>query len=108
MQILAYSPHVADTVSNTHINVGKIIGQLVMDIGEDCDLMLEFDDPRDRFSYMFSGTTLALEFDNEGIHVVDYDSDTDEEIELITFKTSELNKATHWLVTQANAANLYL
>lgn len=88
-----------------HTEVGDQIKLFLQDIGENCDIVLEFDNPEGPFQYLFTGTTLSLEFDYDGISVLDYNVVTDEELTLAVFDTHEINKAIHWLLTQANQAN---
>ncbi len=88
-----------------HAEVGRRILAFLTDCGEECDVVLEFDDPSGPFQYLFSGTTKALQFDSDGITVLDYDLVTGDETVLETFATTEINKATHWLLTTVNEAN---
>jgi hypothetical protein len=78
------------------------VGKFLDDIGEDCELVLDYEEPESDFQILFSGTSLSLAFDNDSISVLDFDFADGEEITLAVFNPKEINKATHWLLTQAN------
>jgi hypothetical protein len=79
--------------------------RFISDLGEDCDVILEFDDPEEEFSYLFTGTSMSLDFDHNGIHVVDLDLTTGNDTLIASFDKKELNKAVYCLLTTVNQAN---
>lgn len=105
MTLAGYSNFEAATATPYQREVGKKILDFLTDCGEECDVILEFDDPEEPFQYIFTGTTLALSFDNNVISVLDFDLETGEDRLLEVFSGDEINKATHWLLTQVNEAN---
>ncbi len=103
----AYSPFVANTYNDTHAAVMDQVMNFVNDLGEDCDVILEYDDPEGPYALLFSGTSMSLSIEDDIIHVLDFDFDNDEETILQSFEYSPagLNRATSWLLTQVNQAN---
>lgn len=105
MTLLCYSNFEQSTHEEAHALVGQQINQLIEDLGEDCTVVLEYDDPETDFTYLFSGTTLALTFNGETINVVDFNFESEDEDVLASFGPCELNKAVYWLLTTANHLN---
>lgn len=104
MVLRGCTPFEAQTATASHIFIGKQIQGFLTDCGEECDVVLEFDEVDGPFSFLFTGTTLSLAFEGDSISVMDFDLDNDEEKVLQVFETGEVNKATHWLLTQVNQA----
>jgi hypothetical protein len=103
MTVTGYSNFEITNARSIHRTAAARVANFLNDLGEDCDIILQFDDPEEDFEFFFSGTTLSLLFDNEGIHVLDYDPDADEEYLIESFENPlHLNQAVHCLVTQAN------
>jgi hypothetical protein len=100
--LLAFDTNVAMTRSGAHIEIGKRIMTFLDDLGEDCNVVLEFDDAQGDFEYLFTGTTLSLAFDGDSISVLDFDLESGESMTLAVFNPHEINRATNWLLTQVN------
>lgn len=104
MTLKAYSYTEYNSMLNHHEQIGGQIMNFINDIGEECDVILEFDDPDDSFTYLFSGTTYALVFDDVGIHLVNFNLNTNDEDYIEFFNPNSLNRAVYCLLTLANQA----
>jgi hypothetical protein len=98
----AYSTYEARHVDPVHEEIGRRILTFVEDMGEDAEVILEFESPEEEFSFLFSGSNRSLLFANEGIVVQEFDLDTTEVRDLQTFEAHQLNPAILWLLTQAS------
>lgn len=105
MQVLGFSAVEGLQATEFHIEMLKSTSQLLADLGEDCDVVLEFDDEEGDFSILFSGTYMSLNFTMNGIIVSEFDTETNSEIELARFNPGEHRNATLWLLTQVKSQN---
>jgi hypothetical protein len=104
MTIRAYSITELENAVMDHLVAGHTMKDLMNDLGDDRDLLLEFDSKDGPFQYLLDGTDLSLEFDSQAITLLQFDFATGEEVALANFSPSEIRKATHCLLTTANQA----
>lgn len=106
MTLRALSTQDHQFVTPPQIEIGKMITQLVTDLGEDCDVFLSLDDYNDpedtEFCFYFAGTDLFLHFTYDGLFVELLDEDGIESEIVRAYPLDRVHEATHWLLTQAN------
>jgi len=105
-EIRALNNTILSGVTDRHVAVCQQVHRFMNDVAEDGIAYLDFDDPDGPFQLMFHDSNLSMEFDDNSINVLEFDLDDNDGTEYTraSFHKDQINRATHWLLTQAKQA----
>lgn len=106
VMVRGYNSHIVATRTARHDEVCVKVHQFMVDVNEPGVVYLDFDDVNGPFQLLFDDSNLSMEFDGDSINVLEYDLDDEDGTEYTraSFHKDQLNRATHWLLTQAKQA----